>query len=439
MADIDKKDLSHHPSSTPSIDRAKQHRERHSHDAFISYSRRDKAFAQRLERALRAYKPPRGLGVPQRHLRIFRDEEDFTGADYYPAVAEHLKNSAKLLVICSPNARASPYVNDEIACFSQLNGAENIVPILLSGVPNNEAKPEKEGDLAFPRALCDVLQMPLAANYRDFDLKKDKVNRGRFQGPWYSVLANLFDVSRSDVEQRDQKRQLRLQRLVATVGGTVIVILATALVFAITARNEAVRQQEAAISGKLVIDSRMGSSADLNVPLLLALEGLDFAPSEARVRLLEGLAARAPLVIYLPGIPDAVWEVAFSPDSKTLASVSKAGTVILWDVQSEKPIGEPLGMTLWGEEAAVSGVVFSPDGKTIASVGKSGRIHLWDVASRKRIGSSFIGHPSAISSIAFSPDGKVLALGSFDATVTLWGLATYGPVSETLEGHTGAV
>lgn len=52
---------------------------RHTHDAFISYSRKDEAFASALEKALEAYTPPKDLKVPQRHLDIFRDKEDFTG------------------------------------------------------------------------------------------------------------------------------------------------------------------------------------------------------------------------------------------------------------------------------------------------------------------------------------------------------------------------
>jgi hypothetical protein len=57
------------------------------HDAFISYSRKDKEFARKLDRALKAYTPPRALDVPQRHLDVFRDEEDFTGADYHASIA----------------------------------------------------------------------------------------------------------------------------------------------------------------------------------------------------------------------------------------------------------------------------------------------------------------------------------------------------------------
>ena len=51
------------------------------YDAFISYSRKDRSFAGRLERELRSYHPPKDLAVPQRRLRVFRDKEDLPAAN----------------------------------------------------------------------------------------------------------------------------------------------------------------------------------------------------------------------------------------------------------------------------------------------------------------------------------------------------------------------
>src|SRR5512143_3269702 len=84
------------------------------YDAFISYSRRDIAFARALEKALEAYRPPRDLPVAQRHIRVFRDETDFTGTDYADAIRRHLSAARRLIVLCSPAARASPYVDEEV-------------------------------------------------------------------------------------------------------------------------------------------------------------------------------------------------------------------------------------------------------------------------------------------------------------------------------------
>ncbi|HWF61793.1 MAG TPA: SUMF1/EgtB/PvdO family nonheme iron enzyme [Nitrospira sp.] len=208
-----------------------QEQETIQYDAFISYSRQDKAFAALLEKELEDYKPPKDLDVPQRHLRIFRDEQDFTGSDYHAALPEHLQNSAKLTVICSAAASQSSYVDDEIRQLIKIKGSDKLVLILLSGIPNNEAKPGQESQRAFPSALCESLGMPLPADYRGFTPGKDKVRRGLFEGPWYKILADLYSKSCGQIEQREKKRQRRQRRrllqattvtslVLALVGGT---------------------------------------------------------------------------------------------------------------------------------------------------------------------------------------------------------------------------
>jgi hypothetical protein len=62
-------------------------------DVFISYSRKDREFAARLQEALGKYKPPKGLNLPQRNLVVFRDEEDFTGVEYHASLEKHLTRS----------------------------------------------------------------------------------------------------------------------------------------------------------------------------------------------------------------------------------------------------------------------------------------------------------------------------------------------------------
>src|SRR6185436_3049980 len=190
------------------------------HDAFISYSRRDKEFASRLGAALRAYKPPKGLGLEPRHLDVFRDQEDFTGVEYHEAVRRHLGASSRLVLICSPNARKSEYVNDEIRQFVAMRGADSIVPVLFYGLANNEARDDQEDEKAFPEALCAALRMPLAIDYRGFDpAGKQKVNKDVFHAAWCSLLANLYGLSRSEVEQREKKRETRRRRITQSIVG----------------------------------------------------------------------------------------------------------------------------------------------------------------------------------------------------------------------------
>lgn len=146
------------------------------------------------------------MDVPQRNLRVFLDEEDFTGVEYRGSVARHLKDSARLVVLCSPHARHSQFVDDEIRRFAESNGVDSIIPILVSGIPNNEASPEQQDQMAFPSALCGCMEMPLAVDYRGLDPSKDKPASSAFHGAWYTTLANIYGTSR---ESSSAKRSAR--------------------------------------------------------------------------------------------------------------------------------------------------------------------------------------------------------------------------------------
>jgi WD40 repeat protein len=49
-----------------------------------------------------------------------------------------------------------------------------------------------------------------------------------------------------------------------------------------------------------------------------------------------------------------------------------------------------------------------------------GEIILWDVASGQPIGQPLLGHSNAINSVTFSQDGRTLVSGSADGSVILW-------------------
>lgn len=216
----------------------------YAHDAFISYSRKNEAFARELQRALENFKPPKDLKAPQRYLEVFRDKEDFTAGEYFQNLEKNLKVSAKLIVICSPAARASQYVNDEIRRFAQNRGADQIIPILFAGIPNNEAKPGQEQEMAFPEALCEVMQMPLAVNYLDFDVQKDKITKGIFADSWYTTLANVYEISRSEIEQREKRRRIRARRILLSTLTASVAVLSVLLIFALVSRNQAVIEKK---------------------------------------------------------------------------------------------------------------------------------------------------------------------------------------------------
>jgi hypothetical protein len=225
------------------------------YDAFISYSRKNQAFAQKLEQSLENYKPEKSLSVPQRHIEIFRDHEDFTGGDYHKSLQKNLMDSSKLIVICSPEARASQYVNDEIKRFIDARGPECVIPILFSGIPNNEAKAGQEAEMAFPVELCNAIEIPLAVNFLGFDAARDKINKGIFTSSWYTVLADIYGLSRSEMEQREKRRRARSRRIALGVLSGSMMILTMLLIFALVSRSQAVSAREAEREQKEVAEN----------------------------------------------------------------------------------------------------------------------------------------------------------------------------------------
>lgn len=134
--------------------------------------------------------------------------------------------------------------------------------------------------------------------------------------------------------------------------------------------------------------------------------------------------------ISIPGIHEDS-SVAFSPDGKTLA-YDEGNTVQLWNRVSQQPIGAPLA----GHTSIITDLTFSPDGKILASASDDNTVRLWNVASKEPIGSPLNGDGAQKSRVVFSPDGQTLASGSYDGTIILWRVIAKSPISQQFSYNT---
>ncbi len=135
-----------------------------------------------------------------------------------------------------------------------------------------------------------------------------------------------------------------------------------------------------------------------------------------------------------------VFSVAYSPDGKWLAAGLAApersggtGRVEVWNAQT--------GRRLWSRGAHSLGALcvrFAPDGTTLASSGQDNAIRFWNPTTGQVVRTLEMHGVQEIPALAFSADGQRLVTGGSDANVTLWNVAT-GRITRVLTGHHAVV
>ncbi|WTP63512.1 TIR domain-containing protein [Streptomyces phaeochromogenes] len=502
--------------------------------AFISYSHAaDGQLAPRLQRGLHRLAKP---WYRSPSFRVFRDSTSLTASPgLWSGIEQALGASEFFILLASPEAAESRWVDREIAWWLAHRSPQRILIGLTDGkLTWDEAL--GDFDRTPPCPLPERLRGVFVEEPRVVELQWARteeqlsLRHERFRDAVAEFAAPLHGVSKEELVGEDLRRQRQTTRwrnsAIAVL--TVLTLFAgTASVLALQQRNTAVEQRNTARQQRdLAVSRQLAAQSDRIVEtqpenaVLVGLESLKAAGGQHRdppAGLVTGLARlqhvseryRIPSAITVSYSPDgrtlalgeesgvvrlrdlsalhapdrilrghtsAVQSVAFSSDSKVLASTGDtsirmwdvatgrphgpvierqgagnsvafspngsllasggAATAIgLWDVASGKPRGKPL----IGHTDAVFDTVLSPDGKLLASCGMDGTVRLWDVATGQPRGEPLQGHTDAVADVAFTPDGKVLASASMDKTVRLWDVATGQPRGEPLQGHTNTV
>ena len=129
--------------------------------------------------------------------------------------------------------------------------------------------------------------------------------------------------------------------------------------------------------------------------------------------------AAEPRVIEHPG---EVIAVAFSPDSRLLASSYLPRRPATWTIRLTSTETWTDEHRLVGHNGVVNGLAFSPDGSLLASAGGDKSVRLWDVEDgRERC--VLLGHLQPVVGVAFGPDRRSLVSASMDGYARVW-LAT---------------
>ena len=293
--------------------------EAHVYRAFISYSHRDKHAATRLHRAVESYRIPSKLvgkttaiGVTPRRLHpIFRDRDELpASADLGAQLSAALRTSLFLVVICSPAAAKSHWVEQEILQFKQIHGDSRVLALIVDGTPYASGMPGREDEECFPKTLRYQLgpggelsttpAEPIAADMR-------KAADG-WRLAQLKLIAGLTGLKLDDLVQREQQRRMRRLAIITTGAMSGMVVTGALAFYANARRIEAntqrvIAQKEAAAaraaSDYLVGTFELSNPATENPRTITALTILGRSAERAKRELADQPEIQARLLATL--------------------------------------------------------------------------------------------------------------------------------------------
>ena len=225
--------------------------------AFLSYSHADEKTATWVHRRLEQFKVPpeligkdRGEGVIPRRLRpVFRDRQELAAArDLGSEVDDALAGSRVLIVLCSPAAAASRWVNSEIERFHRVRPAGQVIAAIVTGEPFAADLPGREAEECFPPALkvqyderglaTTRRAEPIAADLRE---GKDGQRIG-----FLKIVAGMLGVGLDELVKRDAARRHRRMAIITSASIVGMALTSGLALFAFEKRDEARDQRREA-------------------------------------------------------------------------------------------------------------------------------------------------------------------------------------------------
>ena len=451
-------------------------------DIFISYSRKDIAFARLLNQALSSS-----------DLDTWIDWERIpVGEQWWNEIREAIEQSNIFMFIISRHSLGSPVCKDEINIAMQNN--KRIIPIILDDLtrdsidefipdlskiqwivfhrdqtfqveeyPLVEAGSPEDQSVAKPRppffdeAIAklntvihidwewvkyhtqlqnDALQWDNNHRNESFLLRGEVLEQA--EGASLSAIQKEPRLTQLQVEfintsrqaekrQQDEKKRLEkrsVQRL-RWVIAVVVMGLAAAIFLGINwylQSQRAQKQATIALSRQLAAQALSEADSQFDLSALLSIESLNVADNnDAKSALLTAYEDHPALVKILHH-QAGVSCMALSPDGEIMATGKQDGTIQIWNIP-ENSSSEMSVLSYAAHDSMVTSLAFSPDGKTLATSSEDRSIWLWDVSNAyaPQKMSQIVGELTGpVEVVAFSHDGKTLASGNDDNSIRLW-------------------
>ena len=215
------------------VDPSQRSNDSYRYKAFISYSHTDEKWAKWLHKCLETYRVPKHIVrkhalESNRLIPIFRDRDEFASSgDLSATIHRALADSENMIVICSPEAAASRWVNQEIKQFKQM-GKEDRVFCLLLGDPAE----------SFPSAaLVDVDGDGYATSEESEPLAADIGPEGDGkQAAKMKIIAGLLSVGFDELRQAEHRRRIKQMTTITLSALTLSVAAGALAIFALLGR-----------------------------------------------------------------------------------------------------------------------------------------------------------------------------------------------------------
>lgn len=379
-------------------------KKKYKYDAFISYRHiePDLTIAEILHDMIEKFNIPKHLRtvsndgslIDDKHVfRVFRDREELSTKDLSTMIEEAIANSENLIVICSKRTSLSPWCRKEVQLFKKIHGANNIIPILIEGEPdesfidelknlkatfiNSEnIEEEKNIELLAADIRPDEVKSPSFKGYEILQNSKDpKLNEFTKKSldilkksEIYRIVASMLNVNYGDLKLRHQERYLKriiYTSIAASIAMLIFVVSVTTLYLKSVASERKANEQSSLMTLNMANEANLQGNRMLGV--LIAQEAMkNVSPKMEKYNKLEAQYENIlnNSLITLPFsnqfiLPTESETASFgiSSDSKWLISSGSFNNAIIWDLDNGG-----IKKTLTFESPVIS-IALSPNSK----------------------------------------------------------------------------
>ena len=386
--------------------------------AFVSYSHAaDSQLAAALQSSLQQFAKP---WYRLRAMRLFRDATSLAANPaLWSSIERALNASEYFILLASPAAAASPWVQREVEHWLAARSADRLLLVLTDGDVHwsTEGRDfDRARTSALPRSLEGAFsEEPLYLDVRSLESWGDAPFRStEFRNVVADLAATLSGRPKDEIIGDDVRQHRRTRRVAWAAGLSLLALTGLAGSAAWSAavqRDRALREQQVALARRLVAQAELVRQRRpdlLPVSVLLTLESLRMSPSDEARESLRATAMLLPTPGPLFRHDGPVGYVAVSADGTRILTTT-AGSARVWNTDSARVIRS---VALDGAFATA----MSPSGQLLATAG-IGEVRLVDIATGTVV--TRFASPSPARALAFSPDGRRMGAANFDGTVRI--------------------